>query len=58
MICDFHHGRSLTIEQQDLIALALPVLASRKFPRWPLIQRPALSAGTISEYDLIPNSVS
>ena len=29
MICDFRHGRSLTIEQQDLIALAFPVLSSR-----------------------------
>ena len=58
MICDFRHGRSLTIEQQDLIALALPVLASRKFPRWPLIQRLTLSVSTISEYDLIPELIS
>ena len=58
MICDFRHGRSLTIEQQDLSALAWPVLASRKFPRWPLIQRLTLSVSTISEYDLIPELVS
>ena len=55
MICDFRHGRSLTIEQQDLSALALPVLASRKFPRWPLIQRLTLSVSTISEYESVLN---
>ena len=58
MICRFPYGRSLTIEQQDLSALALPVLASRKFPRWPLIQRLTLSVSTIAEYDLIPELVS
>ena len=48
-------GRSLTIEQQEISELALPVLASRKFPRWPLIQRLTLSVSTISEYELILN---